>query len=372
MPDQNWARSTVMLAGLALIAIVLWDAFETVLLPRTVTRRVRLAGFYFRGSWKPWAHLARMFDSDNRRERFLAIYGPLSLIGLLTVWAVGLIVSFAALHWSAGSRLVTPDGRAGFTDDLYMSGTTFFTLGLGDLHPVAAVARFLTVIEAGMGFGLLAIVIAYFPVLYQSFSRREIRLTLLDAWAGSPPSGAEVLRRLGEAGELKALDQFLRDWEYWCSEVLESHISYPVVAYFRSQHQRQSWVAALAAVLDVSALVIAGIEGLPTWQAHITFAMARHAAVDLTQVLRASPDVAATRLRPEDLEQLHRQLENAGVHLNRSPEAKARLAALRQSYEPFVVGLGRLLIMPVPAWSRVRPMRDNWETAPKRDGGPHL
>ncbi len=154
--------------------------------------------------------------------------------------------------------------------------------------------------------------------------------------------------------------------------MLESHISYPVVAYFRSQHQRQSWVAALAAVLDVSALVIAGIEGLPTWQAHITFAMARHAAVDLTQVLRASPDVAATRLRPEDLEQLHRQLENAGVHLNRSPEAKARLAALRQSYEPFVVGLGRLLIMPVPAWSRVRPMRDNWETAPKRDGGPHL
>lgn len=372
MPDQSWARSAALLAALALIAFVLWDAFETVLLPRTVTRRFRLAGFFFRATWRAWARLARTFHADNRRERFLAIYGPLSLVGLLTVWAGGLILSFAALHWSAGSRLVTPAGSARFADDLYMSGTTFFTLGLGDVHPAGGVARLLTALEGGMGFGFLAIVIAYFPVLYQSFSRREIRLTLLDAWAGSPPAAAEVLRRLGAAGELKALDPFLRDWEYWCSEVLESHISYPVVAYFRSQHQRQSWVAALAAVLDVSALVIAGIDGVPTWQAHITFAMARHAAVDLTQVLRARPDAAAVRLSPEDLDHLREQLAGAGVHLNRSAESDARLTELRQSYEPFVVGLGRLLMMPVPSWWRARATKDNWQTAPKRDGGPHL
>ena len=365
-------RSLSLLVGLALMAIVLWDAFEVVVLPRTVTRRVRLARLYFRGTWRPWARIARRFDLDNRRERFLAIYGPLSLIGLLTVWAVGLIFGFAALHWSAGSRLVTPVGPAGFLDDLYLSGTMFFSAGLGEVHPVGGVARLLTVAEGGMGFGFLALVIAYFPVLYQSFSRREIRLTLLDAWAGSPPAAAEVLRRLGEAGELKALEQFLKDWEYWCSEVLESHISYPVVAYFRSQHQRQSWVSALAAVLDVSALVIAGIEGLSTWQAHITFAIARHAAVDLAQVLRVSPDAAAVRLSQEDLEHLRRQLEDAGVHPDRSPEADARLAELRRSYEPFVVGLGRSLMMPVPQWWRPGPMRDNWQTSPKSDGGPHL
>jgi len=277
-------RLISLLTGLVLIATVLWDAFETVVLPRTVTRRLRLAGLYFRGTWRPWARVAGIFDSDSRRERFLAVYGPVSLLGLLIVWAAGLIVSFALLHWSAGSQLTTPGGRAEFLDDLYMSGTTFFTLGLGDVHPVGRVARVLTVGEGGMGFAFLAIVIAYFPVLYQSFARREVRLTLLDAWAGSPPSAAEVLRRLARAGELGALDPFLRDWEYWCSELLESHISYPVIAFFRSQHQRQSWVSALATVLDVSALVVVGIEGLPTWQAHITFAIARHAAVDLTQV----------------------------------------------------------------------------------------
>jgi Ion channel len=358
--------------GLALIAVLLWDAFETIVLPRSVGRRLRLARLYFRGTWWPWARIAGTIDSDKRRERFLAIYGPLSLMGLVMVWAAGLIFGFAMLHWAAGSRLVTPAGKAGFVDDLYMSGTTFFTLGLGDVHPVGAAARAMTVAEAGMGFGFLALALAYFPVLYQSFSRREVRLTLLDAWAGSPPAAAEVLRRLGEARDPKALDQFLRDWEYWCSEVMESHISYPVVAYFRSQHQRQSWVAALGAVLDVSALVLVGIEGLPTWQARLTFAVARHTVVDLTQVLHARPDPAANRLPPDDLEQLRRQLEGTGLHPNRSRQADARLAELRRSYEPYVVGLGRALLMSPPPWWHPEPVSDNWETSPKRDGGPHL
>jgi hypothetical protein len=371
-------RPVSLVVGLALIATVLWDAFETVVFPRTVTRVVRLARIYFRGTWSAWGRVSQLFGSESRRERFLAVYGPVSLLGLLAVWAVGLIAGFAALHWSAGSQLSVPEGTARFGDDLYMSGTTFFTLGLGDVHPVGPLARLLTVAEGGMGFAFLAIVIAYFPVLYQSFARREVRLTLLDAWAGSPPAAAEVLRRLAGAGELNALDQFLRDWEYWCSELLESHISYPVVAFFRSQHQRQSWVSALAAVLDVSALVVAGIEGVPTWQAHVTFAIARHAAVDLTQVLHARPDVTADRLPVEELEQLRRQLEAAGLHPERSRDADDRLVELRRSYEPFVVGLGDVLKMPIPAWWRRSAARDNWQTSPRLDGGhapdsgPHL
>ena len=365
-------RGLSALVGLSLIAIVLWDAFETVVLPRTVARRLRLARLYFLGTWSLWARLARLPGSDGRRERFLAVYGPLSLIGLLAVWATGLIVGFAALQWSAGSPLRTPDGPAQFLDGLYMSGTTLFTVGLGDIYPVDGRGRVLTVAEGGTGFGFLAVVIAYFPVLYQSFSRREVRLTLLDAWAGSPPAAAEVLRRLGAAGELRALDRFLKDWELWCSEVLESHISYPVLAFFRSQHQRQSWVSALTAVLDLSALVVVGIEGVPTWQAHITFAIARHAAVDLTQVLRASPERAANRLSAEDLEQVRRQLEDAGLHPNRSPEADTQLAGLRRSYEPFVLGLGRSLMMPVPSWWRPHSLKDNWQTSAKSDDVPHL
>src|SRR5437763_554518 len=284
------AHLLALLLSLFVMATVLWDAFETVVLPRTVSRRLRLTRLYFRVTWKQWSRAAAMFQTEHRRERFLAIFGPLSLLGLAGVWALGLVIGFAGLQWSAGSNVRPMRASSHFVDDLYLSGTTLFTLGLGDVQPVGHVARLITVVEAGTGFAFLAIVIAYFPVLYQSFSRREAQLTLLDAWAGSPPAAVEVLRRLAARNEMEALQSFLKDWEYWCSDLLESHISYPAVAFFRSQHSRQSWVSALTAILDLAALVETGVAGVPAWQAHVTFAMARHAAVDLTQVLHANPE----------------------------------------------------------------------------------
>ena len=360
----------LLLSGI-LIAAVLGDAFETVVLPRTVTRRIRFTRGFYRYTWRLWRRLASRLESEGRRERFLAIYGPLSLLGLEALWALTLVIGFAGLQWAIGSHInPLSSGDARFLDDLYLSGTTFFTLGLGDVQPVGRVARLLTVAEAGTGFGFLALVIAYFPVLYQSFSRREVRLTLLDAWAGSPPSAAEVLRRLASQNQLNALEPFLRDWEYWCSEVLESHISYPTVAFFRSQHQRQSWVSALAAILDLSALISVGIDGLPTWQAHVTFAIARHTAVDLAQVLHAPSDPMADRLPSNELELLRRQLESAGLKPKRSADADRELTEMRRSYEPYILGLAETLLMPAAPWWRPAPRTDNWQTSPK--GVAHL
>jgi ion channel len=362
----------VLILSAFLLATVLWDAFETVILPRSVSRRFRLTRLYFDFTWKQWSRAAGWFRLDRRRERFLAVFGPLSLLGLAAVWALGLLIGFAGLQWAAGSNLKPVRADGAFIDDLYISGTTFFTLGLGDVEPIGRVARLITVAEAGTGFAFLAIVIAYFPVLYQSFSRREAQLTLLDAWAGSPPAAVEVLQRLAGRNQVDALQSFLKDWEYWCSELLESHISYPAVAYFRSQHQRQSWVSALATILDLSALVETGIEGVPTWQAHVTFAMARHAAVDLSQVLHAVPDAAADRLPVDDVEALRRQLESAGLTPDRSPEADRLLLDLRRSYEPYVNGLARALMMPAPPWRHPQPVRDNWQSSPKGAAGAHL
>jgi hypothetical protein len=333
-------------------------------------RRFRLARAWVRGVWVPWRLIAARVRLA-RRERFLAIFGPIALLCLIALWAICLIVGFAGLHWAAGSRL-EPVGTPRFNDDLYMSGTTFTTLGLGDLHPVGRVARMLTVVEAATGFAFFAIVVAYLPVLYQSFSRREARLTMLDAWAGSPPAAAELLRRLAARSELPMLGTFLKDWELWCSDLLESHISYPTVGFFRSQHQKQSWLSALACLLDLSALIEGGIDGVPSWQAHVTFAIARHTVVDLAQVFRVPIAAGEDRLRDADFDRMRDQLAGVGVRLVDTPESRDRLRMSRQSYEPYLFGLSRMLMMPLPRWWNERAPKDNWQTSPRSVADTHF
>src|SRR5437764_5392409 len=243
--------------GCALVLFVLWDAFETIILPRRVRRRFRLTRAFYRSTWQPWSLAARALKSRRRRETLLGLFGPLSLLLLLALWALGLVIGFAVLQWAAGSAL-TGSMNSGIDADFYFSGSTFFTLGLGDVFPRSHWARFLAVIEAGTGFGFLAMVISYLPVLYQSFSRREVNISLLDARAGTPPTALELLlRHQDDMGEFTRL---LQEWEQWSAELLESHLSYPVLAYFRSQHDNQSWLAALTAVLDVCALCMVGVR----------------------------------------------------------------------------------------------------------------
>src|SRR2546427_10392492 len=207
-----------------------------------------------------------------------------------------------------GTRL-NVEGDGAFLDHLYMSGETFFTLGLGDVTPMSRAGRAVMVIEAGVGFGFLALVIGYLPVLYQAFSRRELNISLLDARAGSPSTAAELLRRHFNDGEFEELGSFLRDWERWAAELLESHLSYPVLAYYRSQHSNQSWLSALTTILDASALVIVGIDGTPARQAQLTFAMARHAVADLAHVFNTVPHPPVPdRLPATELDRVRRNL----------------------------------------------------------------
>ena len=272
--------------GLVLLVATLWDAFEPIILPRRVTRAFRLVRVFYQVTWKLWGGASRLFHSKKSRETHLSYYGPLSLLLLFTTWALLLIFTFAVLQWADGSAIIMPGSPSTFRTDLYMSGTTFFTLGLGDVTPSTTLARVITVTEAGMGFGFLAIVISYLPTLYGSFSQRELNISLLDARAGSPPTAAELLRRHSHFANNDVLTRYLRDWEIWSAQLMESHLSYPVLCYFRSQHDNQSWLAAFTAVLDVSALIIAYGKDEAKWQAQLTFAISRHAVVDLCEVLR--------------------------------------------------------------------------------------
>jgi len=349
-------------ASIGLILIVLWDAFEVIILPRRVTRKFRLARLFYRSTWKPWAKLSRQWAPGNRRELFLSFYGPVSLILLLGVWACGLILGFALLHWSIGTALKLPGGETTFFSYFYFSGSTFFTLGLGDVTTETRLGRELTIGEAGIGFGFLAMVIGYLPVLYQAFSRRELNISLLDARAGSPSTAAELLRRHFDGEKFEELGAFLRDWERWAAELLESHLSYPVLAYYRSQHSNQSWLAALTTILDASSLVIVGVDGTPARQAQLTFAIARHAVADLAHVFNTTPHPPVPdRLPATELDRMRHNLASRGILLIDGVTAEEKLNMLRRMYEPYVNALSKHLLMPLPAWELEKAAADNWQ-----------
>ncbi len=294
----------------------------------------------------------------------LSIFGPLSLVLLIAVWALGLILGFGLCFYGAGSPLADPlsPAHANFRSDLYVSGTTLFTLGLGDVVPKTRLVREMLVVETGLGLGFVAVVIGYFPVLYGAFSRREVNILLLGARAGSPPSAAELMQRHAFEGGAAALVLLLEEWERWSAELLESHISYPLLCFFRSQHSNQSWLAALCAVLDTCALMVASVQDLPGRQAQLTFAMARHAVVDLSRVFNLEPAAPKEdRLPPGAFTELHDLLCRAGMRVAQDPGSLLRLSKMRALYEPYVECLSRHLSMKLPPFVPDH-AGNNWET----------
>jgi hypothetical protein len=354
-----------IIAGTITILSVLLDAFETVVLPRRVRRHFRITSLFYRNTWRPYAKLTSRIKSQTVRESFFGYFGPLSLIVLLALWACGLIFGFALMQYGGGAHLLIGNLTMNFRLLLYHSGETFFTLGYGDITPGSGFARVLSVAEAGLGFGFLGVVIGYLPTIYSAFSRREIEISLLDARAGSPPSAAELLARAASSQDQRTLDQLFREWERWAAEVLESHLSYPVLSFYRSQHSNQSWLGALTVILDAAALVIAGIDGVNNEQARWTFKMARHAVVDLAQVVNAHYDPTAhDRLTPEDLDQIRTQLADKGLRLRTDAEADTKLSQLRMQYEPYTIAIAKNLYIPLPPWIRRDQIRDNWQAGP--------
>jgi hypothetical protein len=299
------------------------------------------------------------------RENFLGYFGPLSLIFLLVLWAISLIFGFTLLQYGLGHHLRLSGEDITFGVLLYHSGETFFTLGYGDITPMSGIARALAVLEAGMGFAFLGVVVGYLPVVYSSFSSRETQISLLDSRAGSPPTAAELLSRLGCCPDQTVLDEVFRDWERWAADLLSSHISYPVLCFFRSQHGNQSWLGALTVVLDVTSLVLTGVEGFRTEQAKLTFAMARHAAVDLAQVVAAQYDPnARSRLTEDELHALRKTLVAAGLRIRETAEADQKLEKLRSLYEPYLEAMSRRLLLSLPPWMHSEKRKDNWQSGP--------
>ena len=352
-------QTASIVPGIALVLFILLETFEALVLPRRVLRPFRFTRFYYSYVWQIWGSVSQIIPSGQYRQSFLSVFGPLSLLVLFGIWATGLIVGFGFIHFG----LAPPEGK--LFDAMYLSGTTFTTLGYGDLTPGTSSARVLSVAEAATGFGFFAVVISYLPVLYQAFGRRESFIALLDSRAGSPPAAGRMFLRIPPTPENSTCwVSFLTEAEQWAAELLEAHLSFPVLGSYRSQHDNQSWLATLACSLDATALLLTVIDAGNRTQARLTFAMARHTAVDLGLVIHRPPTTPISdRLPPARLIELLRNLKSAGVGVREDHDAIAKLAELRGLYEPFVAGLATMYRLPVPDIWPVDERPDNWRTS---------
>jgi hypothetical protein len=347
------------LVGAFFILVVLVDAFETIILPRTVMRRVRLSNVFFGFSSVVHQWIGRM-KRCSLRQSLLVAFAPLTLLSLIILWAILLILGWGLILWEL--QIQFNGSSQDLWTTMYFSGVTFLTLGFGDVVPTGQLGRFLAVLEAGMGFMYLALIIGYVPVLYSAFSKREVQIILLDTRAGSEPTGVELLRRHAESGTMDRLTDLLLDWERFGAALLESYLSYPLLAYYRSQHDNQSWLKSLVAVMDACTIIEVCLPAESNelrFQARSTFAMARHVLVDLCYILDVPP-VKGTRQQPGDCERVCQFLGSFGLNMGLSD---AHVSELLHMYEPYAFALSSELLLDLPEWFDSSVHVDNWQTS---------
>jgi hypothetical protein len=360
------------LIGIYLIIAILWDGFETMVMTRNVTLKWRVTRIFYLSTRPPYFNFVRKLKPGRLRSALLMAYAPGSLLTLIGIWALLIILGFALVNY--GFQVPHRDGKFDFASAFYFSGVTFLTLGYGDISPLNNGGRLLAILEAGSGLVFLAIVVGYLPVIYSAVQRREYPIVLLDARASSDPTGFELIRRHAKAGAMSELTPFLAKYEQWGVEMLEAYLAYPIVAFYRSQHDDQSWVRAATAVMDACAIIKSTFEPVDPdtrvliFQANATMASLRHVMVDLAYLIKMEPTFACSaRLSDKDYDWMMSELK--GLDLPIEPN-RAKLDELRQLYEPYAVSLGHGLIMEPPLWRRHQVQPDNWQIA-AWDGGKH-
>lgn len=348
--------------GAAIIVTTFVDAFITIVLPKTVSRGARPTQLFY----TLWGKAARGVGKrlgDEAKEAFLGVVWPLSTIALIALWVASLVLGFALLQYGLESPM-SGDSQT-FGTMLYVSATTFFTLGYGDVTATTGPGRLVAMFEAGTGFAFLGLVIGFVPVFYQSFSARERTELLLDARAGSPPMAGELLR--GQGNDLVGLRELFAEFERWAAMLLEGFLSYQVLAYYRSQHAQLSWLACLTCVTDACSFVMAAYperneeERALRHQAAMTYAISRHLAVDLSYAIGIAPLQYAGRLSEQEVQRLYEELSKHGLALRPCPDTWSKLRELTAQYDPYYAGLARHLLLEIPAWMPLEERKAGWQ-----------
>ncbi len=338
------------IAGLLVLVGILLDVFLTVVVPRRAPLTgplVRLSGYLIPGLWSVWRWIGLRQASADRREAILGSFGALMVMLLLVAWISGFVLGYGLLFDALRDQIrPTPENLGA---SLYFAGTALLTLGFGDFVAMSALARILTLAAAATGLGVFATVITLLFTLYGSFQRREVAVVVLEAGAGAPPSGLTLLETYARAGIMADLSHVFRDWQAWAAEVLDSHLAYPILAYFRSSHDNDSWISSLGAVMDAATLVLTTIEDGPKAWAKLSRAVGGHCIEDLVLYfgLPVQPEVGLERA---EFDEARVRLQQAGFQLQDAEQSWANFSRLRLEYAGRINALARYWATPPAQW----------------------
>jgi hypothetical protein len=335
------------LAGLLVVFVILDDVFQSVVVPRPTPGGFRLTRLVIRGSWRAWRAFGLRKNSADLRERMLGTFAPGMLMVQLLIWIAGLILGFGLLLFALRTQLRPP--LENLPQALYYAGTSLLTIGYGDIVAHSALARLVSIAAAVAGLGLIALAISFIFSLYASFQRREVLVVTLDARAGAPPSGMSMLEAASKLGLKDDMARIFVEWEKWAAEVLDSHMAYPLLAYFRSSHDSESWISALGAVLDASTLVLTTVTDIPRGPAQMMYAMGRHAVEDLSRFFRIPPDHQPGVERYE-FDEARERLAAAGYTLLAPDDSWTAFARLRSEYALPLNDMAKWFAAPPTQW----------------------
>jgi hypothetical protein len=335
-----------VVAGLALVLASASDAVSTLVTTRRRRGRHWPTQVFYRRTWRAWVAMGRRAQPELR-EGFLAVYGPLSLLGLLVTWVVLLVAGWAAVWW--GLRSAVP-GIEGYLDAVYFAGVGFFTVGFGDLVPTGGLARLLVLVEAFMGLVTMALVIGYLPTLYGAYSRREVQLLSLDDMSDEATTPIGFLEACYASGGGQEVAAAFTEWERWCDEVFDSHTAYPMLAMFRSRQPGQNWLTALGVVLDAATICLAAVDSPRVAPAARLWRRASRTLQGLRGMpttLRAAPELDGTATEEAPFREAYERLRGLGVPLHPYEHAWADFRRLREAYAPWLLTATRLLLVPL-------------------------